>query len=188
MSAIFHRNRMKAAWIELVNSQQPQWAVSLAYNPHRSGLSSSPAFRISSDGECERIAGTGMDGNAIYDNFHVSNSKIHREVSWLHQRVDRKLFGSHYHLLSRNKRSSFLGFVEHEKTNTHLHLAWTVPKDRELDPCILIEDTWKSIHPRYTAVAKPVVDGNWSKYTLKSQICSIIGDRPELFISSYALI
>ncbi|MGY6286087.1 hypothetical protein ACXIT0_24890 [Methylorubrum extorquens] len=163
-----------------------QWAITLAYNNHRPGTSG-PCYRITSEGECLRIGGSGIAAhygiNRLAGARRISLEQVHRDLDRLHARVDRKLFGCRFNELPGEQRTAFVGFVEHARTNLHVHLTWRVPETRAEEFVSVIAEAWRATGPAATIDVQPIRDAGWGRYVTKDQWGAALDDAA-LFVAS----
>lgn len=165
------RYKLGVAWGEFLG-EFGGYAVTLCYNHHIAGTAS-PCYRITSNGECLRLRGSGVAArygvNRISGARAISLERVHADLDRLHGRVDRKLFGSRFHKLPDDQRTAFVGFVEHLTNNTHVHLAWHAPVERADEFTSVVTEAWLATGPAATIDVKPIRDSGWGRYISKYQ-------------------
>ena len=175
---------LRKSWVQfLMGIEHPGYilrAVSLAYN------------KVVRAGGLSQKAGK-PTGNLRLTNYrHVGPEQVAVDVHALWARIDRRLFGSHFH--RSRSRTDYRGFIEHEDTNVHGHLIWAVPSDRVAKFDDAIAEHWERISKSGSVKVEPVEDDRWASYLLKEQGCiapayspfhaAVPSDRPELFLSA----
>jgi hypothetical protein len=108
--------------------------------------------------------------------------KVHADLDHLHWRIDRKLFGSRFHKLSPERRTGFIGFIQHQETNIHVHLSWRVPDSRCDEFGERIGPLWREITPYGTTALKRIYSKGWGSYTTRERPAL---KAPELFVASW---
>ncbi len=173
LDVTINRKQLGAAWGEFLTGFGGQHAVTLAYNNHISGTAA-PCYRIAQDsGECLRLRGSGVA--ARYGVSRVSGARmiaveqVHKDLHWLHGRVDRKLFGTRFNQLPDDQRTAFVGFIEHLNSNTHIHLAWRVPVARVEQFDAVVTEAWLAMGPAATINVQSIRDDGWGRYIAKDQ-------------------
>lgn len=116
----------------------------------------------------------------------ISLEQVHADLDRLHREVDRTLFGTRFHKLPEERRSSFIGWVEHPTSNLHVHLMWRVREDRADNFPEAVADLWKSVSPFHSSDVQPIYDGGWARYICKDQIGLVLEGDAALFVSSRA--
>ncbi|GJD54753.1 hypothetical protein [Methylobacterium dankookense] len=177
-----------AAWGSFFAAQAANVAVTLCYNPERAGGTSSVAYRFSKDGECLPLPPSGLSGgqrtNRLPTTHHVSLMQVHRDVDWLHRKMDRKLFGTRFNELPAEKRSSFVGYVEKPNSNVHVHIAWTMPDSRVDEFTEIVTNAWLARTPFGSIRVKLIHDGGWGRYATKEQWGAALEGDAALFVAS----
>ena len=88
-----------------------------------------------------------------FTNFFVTISynrnKIRdKTLSHIHQKMDKKMLGSRYHLKDRYERSFFLYFTEYTKSNhIHNHILWNIPTKKTDIFTNVLETEVKKVYP-----------------------------------------
>lgn len=146
------------AWREFISNYPAELAVSLSYNYQR--------------------INTGI----------VRSNVVHGHLDRYHRDIDIDLLGSHCHKWLASDRSEFVGFVENEKTNTHIHLCWRLPPSVDASSFLKrAEIVWKKkIAGSGSVCVKPIRDSGWAEY-ITDNIVSIVETKPELFVASRLL-
>ena len=108
---------------------------------------------------------------------------VHSDLNRLHARIDHTLYGSRYHRRPAMRRTGYIGFIEHENSNIHVHLAWRVPEDRTNEFSKVVTKEWSTVHAIGTIVVKPVRDEGWANYMIKVTNDVVYGDAA-LFVAS----
>lgn len=182
------RAAIAVAWGDFIAAQRANVAVTLCYNPARPGATASPAYQFSGDGECLPRYPSSFPGVPIANRLptlrNISLEQVHREVDWLHRRMDRKLFGTRFNKLPREKRSSFVGCVEKPNSNVHVHLAWTMPDDRTDKFTEIVTDAWLAKNRFASIRVKLIRDGEWAEYITKDQWGTALEGDAALFVAS----
>lgn len=196
------------AWTEFMVSQRGTYAVTLCYNPKYGGTVSTgyqinraePVVlpsKLIAERFCvapplptdTRLPKTGPCGRAgsyrLPTVLHVAPETVQADVKRLHARVDHALYGCRYHRRPISRRTSYVGFVEHETSNIHVHLAWRVPVDRVEEFPATLRGAWSDIRPFATDYIVPVRDDGWAKYIIKAKYNVAFGDAA-LFLASEA--
>lgn len=182
-----HEIAVVAAWRKFLVARPATHAVTLSYNPHRAGTAS-PCYRITSDGECLRLYGSGVPAvsgvNRLSAVRHIPLEQVHRDFDGLHRKVDRKLFGSRFNHLPEDERSGFAGYIEHATSNLHAHLAWRVPDARADEFTEVITDAWMDMNPFASIRVKLIRDDGWAKYLAKDVRGAALDGDAALFVAS----
>jgi len=93
----------------------------------------------------EWLAGMGFTHLATFNfNAKATPTSIRTALKRFQWRMDRKLYGRSFHLLDHQKRTFFVGFIEHLHSNTHCHALLRSPSP-EFDA--LASDLWLKIVP-----------------------------------------
>ncbi|QDM20159.1 hypothetical protein FIU28_02545 [Tardiphaga sp. vice154] len=108
---------------------------------------------------------------------------VHSDLNRLHARIDHTLYGSRYHRRPAMRRTGYIGFIEHQNSNIHVHLAWHVPEDRTNEFSEVVTDEWSAIHAIGTIDVKPVRNEGWANYMIKVANDVVYGDAA-LFVAS----
>lgn len=179
--------RRAAAWTEFFTDYPATHAVSLGYN-NVCGGTASPCYRLTGDGEVIPLPTSGvpvaLGTNRLPIIRRVRLEQVHSDLDRLHGAVDRKLFGSRYHKLPEERRSSYIGFVEHPDDNVHVHLLWRVPESRTDEFAEEITAHWKAASRYHSTDVQMMRDGGWAGYVCKDQIGRALEGDPALFVSS----
>ncbi|KQQ09562.1 hypothetical protein ASF56_24930 [Methylobacterium sp. Leaf122] len=110
--------------------------------------------------------------------------QVHRDMDWLHRETDRKLFGTRFNKLPLQERSSFVGSIENQNSNVHVHLAWTVPDARVDEFTEIVTDAWLA-KTRFTSIrVKLIRDSGWGEYVAKDQWGVAFEGDAALFVAS----
>jgi hypothetical protein len=163
-------------------------AVSLSYNPGISGGTVSPTYRFTQDGVCLKGPTSAQTGVPIADRLpsarRISLAQVHRDMDWLHRKMDRKLFGTRFSELPAEQRSRFIGYVEKPTSNIHLHLAWTLPDSRVDEFTEIVTDAWQARSRFNSLRVKLIHDGGWGAYIVKEQWGAAFEGDAALFVAS----
>lgn len=105
--------------------------------------------------------------------YTVTIDQVHRDLDHLHGLVDRKLYGPRYYKRQPARRTTYIGCIEHQHSNLHVHLAWRVPQVDKLLFEVEIAKIWRSSSPSATIDIVPIYDG-WAAYITKD-----LGHNPD---------
>ncbi|QIJ74611.1 hypothetical protein GU700_08485 [Methylobacterium sp. NI91] len=176
------------AWKRFLADRAANVAVSLAYNPHRTGTAG-PCFRFTRDGECVALVGSGASAapnvNLLPSVRRIPLNTVQRSLDVLHRTVDRTLFGTRFNKLPQEARSSFIGFVEQPDWNLHVHLAWQVPAERVDEFTEVVTDAWTATSPSASIRVKLIHDAaGWANYVTKQVQGTALNADADLFVAS----
>lgn len=106
--------------------------------------------------------------NAHRRGFQVDLEKVKYDLDRLHGRVDRQLYGPRFYLRRPERRTTYIGCIEHKNINLHVHLAWRVREDKKKIFARAIEEIWRSSSPSATVDIKKISDlAGWASYMTK---------------------
>jgi len=118
----------------------------------------------------------------------ISTGRVRWDIDRLHRNLDRRLLGPHYTGPNfRDRRTSYIGFVENANDNLHVHLLWMVPVHRgnefeEFES--FVQPLWHDLTGGYGSSHVGLIrDAGWTEYALKDQFAAALRD-PSLFICS----
>lgn len=174
------------AWSNLVASYPATFAVTLAYNPMMTGTVFQAYRRNIEDGERIRLPMPALRARPgvwqLATPLKIPCEKVHVDLDRLHRDIDRQLFGSRFHKLSPERRTSFIGLIQHEETNIHVHLSWRVPDSRCGEFGERIGPMWRKMVPHGTTRSERIYNPKgWGSYTTSERPAL---KAPELFVAS----
>jgi len=182
------RAALAKAWEDFFAARRAGVGVTLAYNPQRPGGTASPTYRFTLDGECLRGPTSGLSGvpvaNCLPTMGHISLVQVHRDIDWLHRKMDRRLFGTRFNELPSEERSDFVGYIENPNSNVHVHLAWTMPDARCDEFTEIVTNAWLA-RSRFNSIrVKLIRDSGWGEYIAKEQWSAALDGDAALFVAS----
>lgn len=100
--------------------------------------------------------------------FEIHLEQVCKDLDRLHGLVDRQLYGPRFYKRKAERRTTYIGCVEHKEINLHVHLAWRVPEDNKKIFAREIEEIWRSPTRSRTISVKPIADlAGWASYMTK---------------------
>jgi hypothetical protein len=175
------------AWTDLFADYPATFAVTVAYNPGMIGTILPTHRIIMETGERIRLPMPTLRARSglwqLATHRKIPCERVHAHLHRLHRDVDRKLFGSRFNKLSSKRRTEFIGFIQHEETNIHVHLSWGVPDNRCDEFGELIGPLWRKMVPHGTTDLKRIYNKGWGSYTTRERPAL---KAPELFVASRA--
>lgn len=178
-----------AAWREFFTSYPATHFVTLAYNNVYGGTASL-CHRLTSDGEFIPLPTSGVPVESGINRLptirRIRLEQVHADLDRLHRNVDRKLFGTNFNELPEERRTSFIGFVEHPESNVHVHTLWRVPEGYDDDFTEKVEARWKAVNRFHSTDVQPIRDDGAASYTCKDHVGRALEDDPALFVFSRA--
>jgi hypothetical protein len=121
-------------------------------------------------------------------NVTMSVDQVQRLVDLLHYYIDRELIGPRFtRAANADRRTSYVGLIEHLDTNTHVHLLWLVPEfwgDEHRDFEVHLPRLWKRIVRSGSCVVEPIYDeAGWASYITKELRDPRLQGSPHLIFS-----
>lgn len=114
--------------------------------------------------------------------------RVHIDTAKLHCRVDRALMGRCFNALPVERRSGYVGFIEHPTTNTHAHFAWRVPTEHHPRFETVLKKWWSDLHPYGDADVQVLYDAaGWASYMSKDQWRTCHADDAALLLASHTI-
>ncbi|MBD8907659.1 hypothetical protein [Methylorubrum zatmanii] len=112
--------------------------------------------------------------------------QVHADLEALHYYTDHALYGPRFYKKPEHLRSSYIGMIEHEDTNVHVHLLWKMPEGQADELADLVALGWKKITSGYgsVAVARLHDAEGWASYCCKDLGRNRLDEEPLLFVSS----
>jgi hypothetical protein len=121
-------------------------------------------------------------------NVTMSVDQVQRLVDLLHYRTDRELIGPRFtHAAKADRRTSYIGLIEHLESNTHVHLLWRVPvfwgnEHQRFET--LLPDLWERIVRSGSCVVEAIYDeAGWASYISKELRDPRLQGSPNLIFS-----
>ncbi len=101
----------------------------------------------------------------VYNDPAISLPQMRAHIEILRIRVDRMLFGRHYHKMPR---SAGWAVVEGLGTHPHWHVGWAIPANAIGDLLALLDGgLWRRYAPAGSFILKPITDTGWASYATK---------------------
>lgn len=105
-----------------------------------------------------------------YNDWPITAARIRRDLRALYCAVERRLFGTRFHLRPTTARTRFVFLVEGMQHHPHLHGGWWVPGgQRIVDFAWTIREVWPRLAPAGTRKLRWMGDRRgWWSYCMKS--------------------
>lgn len=98
----------------------------------------------------------------------LSPERVHADTAIAHCRVDRALLGKRFAKLPVERRTRYVGLIEHPETNTHAHFAWRVPVELHVGFEDALRGWWDRLHPYGDVDVQALYDpAGWAAYMVK---------------------
>lgn len=157
-------NPLQEAWRQFIAEHSCGLAITLNYNP-RGGSTTSAVVRVAADETREEIPRSASGANQVGGGY-ISAATVQADLGLLHRDVDRRLYGARFHKPGR-QRSKYIGVIEHEASNIHVHLAWRAPGRDDAQVRDVIGGFWEAAHRHGSVWCVPIKDDGWGDYISK---------------------
>lgn len=183
-SLTFAEQALANAWSSFIAAQRGTYAITLAYK-NRHEMTAFEGFKVDATGRrtletLSRQAGRPYRLPIIR---RVTLEGIHADVRHFHGCIDQYLYGPRFHRRPLAQRTSYVGFIEHETTNAHVHLSWHVPDSQVFDFTDAFQSAWHNAFNFSANWIVPITDDGWANYITKARRNIIYGEAA-IFLAS----
>ncbi|KIU30449.1 hypothetical protein SR39_21045 [Methylobacterium radiotolerans] len=100
----------------------------------------------------------------------LTPERVRADTAIAHCRVDRALMGRGFNKLPLDRRTGYVGLIEHPETNTHAHYAWRVPAEHQAGFEDALRGWWEHLHPYGDVDVQALYEpAGWAAYMVKDQ-------------------
>lgn len=102
-----------------------------------------------------------------YNDIAISLDRIRADLRAVHGRLDRRLYGTRFHLRPPGQRTRWWAVVEQLRDYPHIHTGWSLRTDQEAVLSAMLDDgLWRRFAPGGTWNLQPYRTG-WASYAAK---------------------